>query len=485
MLNKLGPLPNKRDEATEASFQTVLMIDRDKDFASPLLTPAIYSALLLEVFPHNAGVLDLQLGSNKIQKQKLNLFVVEKSEAGVASSADMANSNSKNNNSTKCPVIRLNAQMDEIFAENRYRHFAAASSQIRQQANKIGMELKKLNNMKLDEMHDYVNRRLPKITELKAKLLRHLNASEKLIQMLGSNYRRVQTLEEDILNNVSRKQILKDIDELLTTEPQMYNTLRLLCLLHICSGITVDEFQQFVRNYCNYFGLKYVSIFPQLAQAGLLPSMAPNLQISDMSAGGSATTTATTAATTPLNKTASKLLSNISSTFAQTPFQANANRLKLMVSLSGAELEAETTNSSALSSSVASNLNLKSSTAAAAGGTLCPSYVFNRLYIPLIAQLAMFFLKSHNFEEFNSKLCMIDGMQMNGQSLKSYAQNIKSGLSKDILVAKKSTILLFVVGGLTYAEIAACNLVAKLTESQIVVASDCILSGGDLMQAAF
>lgn len=459
MLNNLGPFPKRANDNNDSDFSAMLIIDRDKDFASPLLTPATYSGLLLEIFKSNAGMLELELNKNKILQEKLSIF-------SVPSKKDNDKASNKNDTkNTKTSVIRLSGVHDEIYAENRYKHFAAASSQIRQQAKAISMELQKLNNMKLDEMHDYVNRKLPKITEMKTKLLRHLNASEKVIEMLGSNYRRVQALEEDILNNVSRKKILGDIDELLTTDGHKYNTLRMLCLLHVCAGITSDELSQFIRNYCNYFGLKYLVVFQNLAQIGLLP--VPGEETVNI-------------LSTPLNKKATKLLSNIPLNipkFQQTQFQANANRLKLMVSTAGAE---ELDNVSMASSSSASI----STTASTSNTGACPSYVFNRLYIPLVAQLCSFLLKSYNIDDLVTKLSMIEQIQINSQSLKSYGQSVKQGNAKD-LPLKNRNIFVYVVGGITYAEIAACDLISKITESQVFVASDCILSGSDLIAGAF
>lgn len=462
MLNNLGPLPKKPDETShDLDFSAMLVIDRDKDFASPLLTPAIYSGLLMEVFKSNAGILELELNNNKIKQFKLPIFAIPPKKENEKATGKQESKNLK-------PTIRLSGVHDEIYAENRYKHFAGASSQIRNQAKSISMELQKLNNMKLDEMQDYVNRKLPKITEMKTKLLRHLNASEKIIEMLGSNYRKVQMLEEDILNNVSRKKILSDIDELLTTDGHKYNILRLLCLLHICSGLTMDELSQFVRNYCNYFGLKYLPIFHNLARIGLLPV------IGEENVG---------TVTTPLNKKATKLLSNIPLNipkFQQTQFQANANRLKLMVSSAGAEELDNISVASASSTSISTTASTSSTSTLA-----CPSYVFNRLYIPLVAQLCSFLLKSSSFEDFALKVSMIDQIQINGQSVKSYSQSIKQGGVKDSLPLVKRQILVYVVGGVTYAEVAACTLISKLTESQVFLASDCILTGSDLVAGAF
>uniref|UniRef100_A0A1B0A2I8 Vacuolar protein sorting-associated protein 33B n=1 Tax=Glossina pallidipes TaxID=7398 RepID=A0A1B0A2I8_GLOPL len=442
MLQIMGPLPRKSEDNDR--FTAILMIDRDKDYAAPLLTPSIYAGLLMEVFTYNAGVLEFGINTNKIVEQKLPIFAIpteKQNKPKVKSSA-----------TDKPSIIRLNSQQDEIYSENRYKHFIDASSQIRAQAKLISLELQKLSNMKLDEMQDYVNRKLPKITELKNKLLCHLNASEKLIEMLGTNYRRTQALEEDILNNHSRKRVFNDIDELLTTDPQRYNSLRLLCLLHIWSGVTTDELIRFIRNYCNYFGHKYAGIFDHLAQAGLLPQL-----VEDASA---------------LNRTASKLLSNISLNipkFQQTAFQANAYRLKLMTS--STDNDGDNGNET---------LSATPSTSSAS-----PSYVFNRIYIPLIAQLCTYLLKANNTEDFASKVAMIEHIKMNGCTIKLYNQSVKQGEVKELLPLNKLPILVYVVGGVTYAEISACNMVAKLTESQIVVASDCILAGSDLISSAF
>lgn len=462
MLDNLGPLPREDEDDKSADFGAMLIIDREKDFASPLLTPAIYAGLLMEVFNNNAGTLELDMETNKIKQQKLSIFCIpaKKKEETPQTSSEKKN--------VKPVTIRLNGTHDEIFAENRYKHFAAASSQIRQQAKSISMELQKLNNMKLDEMHDYVNRKLPKITELKNKLVKHLNASEKVIEMLGSNYRRVQTLEEDILNNVSRKKILADIEELLATDGQIYNTLRLLCLLHVCAGISSDELSHFIRNYCNYFGLKYLTVFQHFAQIGLLPPISED--------------PSTNSNSTPLNKTATKLLSNIPLNipkFQQTTFQANANRLRLTVSSAGAE---DMDNVSATS---ASSTSVSSTASTAKTESACPSYVFNRLYIPLVAQLCSFLLKAPSMEDFVQKLSMVDNIKLNGQSLKSFSQAMKQGDTKELLPLTKRNVIVYVVGGVTYAEVAACNLIGKLTESQVFVAADCILSGADLIAGAF
>ncbi|KAH8284369.1 hypothetical protein KR018_010605 [Drosophila ironensis] len=426
MLQALGRAPEPTNPSEYGGW---LIIDRDKDYPSSLLTPAIYAGLLLEVFQQRSGEILVDNAKNKISEQRVELL-----QGGSARKVQ--------GQPTKPCSIRLNSASDEIYGDNRYKHFAQASSLIRAQVKALGLELQKLNDMRLEEMHDYVARKLPKVTELKAKVLRHLNASEIVIQMMG-NFRRLQGLEEDILNNVSRKKLLAEIDELLTTDGQRFNTLRLLCLLHHCAGVAPEELQAFARNYCNLFGHQELGVLQGLAQAGLLPQLVPE------------------------KKAPTKLLSNLPlPKFQQTEFQANANRLRLLTSFGDGQ------DGSGGSKSQASQA--------------CPSFVFNGTYIPLVAQLCSILLKSNNAEELATRLTMIEGLQLHldggaTATPKAYAAQAK----QDVFPLKVRNLFVFVVGGASYAEVAACDFVAKLTGAQITVASDSLMAGSDLIASAF
>ncbi|XP_016980923.1 vacuolar protein sorting-associated protein 33B [Drosophila rhopaloa] len=433
MLKALGKLPEPTNPPEYGGW---LIIDRDKDYPASLLTPAIYAGLLLEVFDQRSGEIVVDKLKNKISSQRVELLQGKKPKEGI-------------NPASKPCSIRLNSASDEIYGDNRYKRFAQVSSLIHAQVKALGLELQKLNDMQLEEMHDYVARKLPKLTELKSKVLRHLNASEIVIQMMG-NFRRLQTLEEDILNNVSRKRLLSEIDELMTTDGQRYNTLRLMCLLHHCAGVAPEELQIFARNYCNLFGHQELGVFQQLSQAGLLPPLVAE------------------------KKAPAKLLSNLPlPKFQQTEFQANANRLKLLTSCGDGQ-------------------DGGSSSKNQAGGVQsCPSFVFNGTYIPLIAQLCSILLKTNSAEELSSKLAMIEGLHLHQDggkiTPKAYANQLKvnGGADQDVFPLRLRNLFVFVVGGASYAEIAACDFVAKLTGAQITVASDSLMAGSDLIATAF
>lgn len=100
----------------------------------------------------------------------------------------------------------------------------------------------------------------------------------------------------------------------------------------------------------------------------------------------------------------------------------------------------------------------------------CPSYVFGGCYIPLIAQLITYLVQAQSDTELKNKLDLVNGSIIN------------KGLSKPFPLQRKS-IILCVVGGVTYAEIAALDLVEKLYNCKIVISSNSVISGNDLIDA--
>ena len=97
----------------------------------------------------------------------------------------------------------------------------------------------------------------------------------------------------------------------------------------------------------------------------------------------------------------------------------------------------------------------------------CPSYVFGGCYVPLITTIAGLLLSGSPLKEIESKLEILGSVTV--------------GRNESSVLAQRSLIL-FVIGGVTFAEIAACNLLEKLTGSKITLISDSIISGNDIAE---
>lgn len=417
---------NRRDEFKEHSdFSAMIVFDRNKDYPSCLLTPVVYSGLLNEIFTAKSGILQIDKENNRIQSGKLNFLEIPKEK----STKDISN-------------LKMNGSIDGLFNENKYRHFAEVISLLSNQAKSLGVEGGAYSrDMKINEMKDYVANKLPKVAAQKKELVRHMILCEVIVEDLGEHFEKLQTLEESLINNQNKKQILQSIDEILSIDPHRLNTLRLISLLHLTIGLTTDESVNFMTNYLNAFGFKFMSVFTNLSSANLFPDLSNYV------------------------KTKIPLNIPISLPKWQNQFQVDAKKLNLI------PIESQSENSRKDPS--------------------CPSFVFSGTYIPLIAQLASILLKSENFDEILTKLGHLEQMKISAKScfmktIKEYSAGLKRGeFSGDVFPLKPRTLFIFIVGGVTYAEIAACNLIEKLTGSKIVLASNCIISGSDLMEAAF
>lgn len=423
----------------------LVIIDRDQDYASSLLTPATYSGLLSEIFTINCGNLELNVSETKLKKGKLDFgTVVEKTQK-------------------KNPVMILDSSVDNLYGEIKHRHFSEVLSVLSSKAKLLKNE--DIKALGLEEIKYFVANKLQQITLYKQNLVNHVLACETIIQEMSNRFENIKLTETDMMNNRNKKSNFSFVDENFGTDIHMYNSLRLMCLLSLTQGLSSDEYNSLLNKYLLAFGQKYLPVFTSLINTGLLvqpTSQKLSLNISN--------------------------LSNISDKLPkwQNTFQNVANKLK-QLPLNPDKVE-------------------KSS----------PSYVFNGGYVPLISVICNTILTSDSLSEVLTKLSSLNDLKI-GEKVIS---NIKDGTeslsekfsnlkvkpeldfgSKDAktvakaiktdqrlstaLPLKPKTVLVYVIGGVNYAEIAACEVVQKETASKIYIASDSIKSGGDVMAAHF
>lgn len=98
----------------------------------------------------------------------------------------------------------------------------------------------------------------------------------------------------------------------------------------------------------------------------------------------------------------------------------------------------------------------------------CMSYVFGGCYIPLIGQILSSILSSAPLKELETKLEAFGPLSIHNNGGFPLTSRV---------------ILVCVVGGITYAEVAACNLLESLTGSKIIVMSDQVVSGNDIVNS--
>uniref|UniRef100_A0A182UGZ2 Vacuolar protein sorting-associated protein 33B n=1 Tax=Anopheles melas TaxID=34690 RepID=A0A182UGZ2_9DIPT len=445
----------------EPEYSAMLILDRDRDYPACLLTPVVYCGLLLEIQPLNSGSLAVDGECNKIKNGKLAFL----QEQGAAAASKQQETTS----------LRMSGAQDMIYLEHRYRHFSEVISLLSAQAKALGLEGKAYTReMKLHEMKEYVTHKLPKVAAAKKELFKHLRLCETIVEEIGANFEKHQMIEESILTNTNRKQIMNYILELLSSDAHRYNTLRLICLYHVTIGLTGEDMTRLMTGYLNAFGYRHLSLFHSLFQARLFPDM------------------------TNLSKT--KILSQISIPTLKTPFQIEANKLKQLPTDANDTATTATTPTTDRDGGLTGGVQSTGGGSVAAGGKTCPSYVFNGNYIPLVTQLTNLIFAASSFDNLNTRLGHLERLKVSGRSLTASGQpgdhtqcaprSIKELSASSHKVAlnqllpfKEKTMFIFIVGGITYAEIAACHLLERTIGAKIVLSSDRIIAGHDLIES--
>ncbi|XP_052902097.1 vacuolar protein sorting-associated protein 33B [Anopheles moucheti] len=446
-------------EAKEPEYAAMLILDRDRDYPACLLTPVVYCGLLLEIQNLNSGSLSVDGDSNKIKLGKL-AFLQQQQDLTQHENASKQEATS----------LRMSGTQDMIYLEHRYRHFSEVISLLSAQAKTLGLEGKAYTReMKLQEMKDYVTNKLPKVAAAKKELFKHLRLCETIVEEIGANFEKHQMIEESILTNTNRKQIMNYILELLSSDAHKYNTLRLICLYHVTIGLTGEDMTKLMTAYLNAFGYRYLAVFYNLFQARLFPD------------------------TTNLSKT--KILSQISIPTMKTPFQIEANKLKQLPTDANESVPgtAGSDRDAGLAGVASGGINV--------GGKACSSYVFNGNYIPLITQLTHMIFAASSFDQLNTRLGHLERLKVSGRVLQGSnqpsvdtfaspktikelsASSHKAALNQ-LFPFQEKTMFIFIVGGITYAEIAACHLLERTLGAKIVLSSDRIIAGHDLIESA-
>ncbi|CAG9790749.1 unnamed protein product [Diatraea saccharalis] len=421
----------------------LILIDRNQDYPASLLTPATYSGLLSEIFDINCGHLDLNVKETKYKKGKLDFGLEEKKVAD------------------KNAVMTLDSSIDNLYGEIKHRHFSEVLSVLSSKAKLLKNE--DIKALGIQEMKHYVATKLQQVTLYKQNLVNHVLACETIISEMSNKFENLKNTENDMLNNQNKKSNFNFVDEHFGTDIHIYNSLRLMCLLSLTQGLSYEEYNTLVSKYVLAFGYKFLYVFNNLVNAGLLvqpSSVKLSLNIST--------------------------LGNLSDRLPkwQSGFQATANKLKQLPS------QPEKVGSSS------------------------PSYVFNGGYVPLVAVICNVILTSETLTDVLAKLSALNDFKIGGsiasmlkdgmETLNEKLSNMKlqtdlefgckdvRSLSKvmktdpnfgNVFPLKPKSVLVYVVGGVNYAEIAACDVIQKTTCSKIYIASDCVMNGGDLISS--
>ncbi|XP_028135863.1 vacuolar protein sorting-associated protein 33B [Diabrotica virgifera virgifera] len=377
----------------ESDFGALIIMDRNIDYTSALLTPGTYAALLAEIYNVSAGICEKK-------EEKLEKFDTKCNPLPEKQSINFS----------------LDSNVDSIYYDIKNRYFTEVLSVLSNLTKELKTEKMSSREMALDEIKQYVQTQLHATKSKKKFITNHLQAAESIINILGHRYENQKMVEHNIVRNNDRALNLNYLEEVLNTENDKYITLRLFCLLILYQPMSESEIRTFWLKFLHQFGFSYGFAFHNLLNIGFIPESVETSNSLNIQG---------------------KLKIPI---FSSSNSQINSKNLK--------QIPPDPT-----------AVNLKFPT--------CTSYVFGGNYIPLITQIAGMILNSIPLDEIRTKLEVFGHLSLRNE--RGYP-------------LQNRMVLIYMIGGVTYAEIAACNLLETLTGTQIVILSDRVVTGNYLMQ---
>lgn len=214
----------------------MLIIDRSVDYASVLLSPLTYEALLNEVFQNICGTIDLDERVTKGDHVKLQL-----------------------------------TSKDKMFVKIRAQHFTNIFSSLSSYAKQLKAQQTKAANMNINEMKSFVQKDLKDLQNQSKAVALHIGACEVIQQEKGPIYEYVLPLEHGLVTGSVYKETITYLEEAMAQRQPLTTMLRLMCLISLCNnGISSGDYERIKHQFLQTYGFDKLMTFQTLKKMGLL-----------------------------------------------------------------------------------------------------------------------------------------------------------------------------------------------------------------------
>ena len=224
--------------SSSRDISTLIIVDRSVDFASVLLSPLTYEALLNEVFNNICGTIDLDERVTKGDHVKLQM-----------------------------------TSKDRMFMKIRAQHFTNIFSSLSSYAKQLKAQQTKAANMSINEMKSFVQKDLKDLQNQSKAVALHIGACEVIQQEKGPIYEYTLPLEHGLLTGSVYKETIAYLEEAMAQRQPIFSVLRLMCLLSFCNnGISSSDYDRLKHQFLQTYGFDKLLAFQTLKKMGLLTS---------------------------------------------------------------------------------------------------------------------------------------------------------------------------------------------------------------------
>lgn len=239
-----------------AEIESLVVIDREVDFATPLLTQLTYEGLIDELvgIKHNQADVDTSVTGGNSTPQ--------------AQESSKASQQSKQGQKRK---IQLDAS-DQLFNQLRDANFAIVGDILNKVARRLETDYETRHTAKTTtELREFVNK-LPTYQLEHQSLRVHTNLAEEIMRNTRSDtFRKILEVQQNDAAGADPTYQHSIIEELIARDVPLKTVLRLLCLESCMSGgLRPKDLENFKRQVVQAYGHQHLLTFSALEKMELL-----------------------------------------------------------------------------------------------------------------------------------------------------------------------------------------------------------------------
>lgn len=268
-----------------ATLDSLIIIDRDVDFATLLLTQLTYEGLIEETvgIVHNHAVVDSSISGATQQSQ------------------------SSTSNTTSTPNLKSKIKLDSsdsLYSQIRSTNFAVVGALLNKVARRLESDYEGRHSARTTtELGNFV-KKLPAYQQEHQSLRIHTNLAEDIMKHTRSEtFSRVLEVQQNIAAGTDASYQHDNIEELIAREARLSTVLRLLCLEScISGGLRPRDLDSFKLQILHAYGYQHLLTLNALEKMELLqPRSSANALLLPIPSSSSASSGASSQAGTKTN----------------------------------------------------------------------------------------------------------------------------------------------------------------------------------------
>ena len=418
-----------------SEIDSLIVIDRESDFSSALLTQLTYE-----------GLIDEEFGISRSQAE------IDTSIIGSASTSE-PNQHGHAAAQHQKRKVKLDGS-DKLYASLRDANFAIVGSLLNRVARRLQSDYEERHGQKsVAELREFVSK-MPGYQAEQQSLKTHTSLAEEILKNTRTDiFRKMLEVQQNLVAGVDSTAVIEIIEQLIARDAPLTTVLRLICLQSVSiGGIAQKTYDSLRRQVVQAYGYQHLLTFSALKKMGLLQPRASGGAFAITGAAGPAQgeTTNYAAARRQLHL----IMDDVSEQDPHDIAYAYSGYAPLSIRILQCVLQKPYLTT--LRTTSATSLTSASTSTATSDGW--------RGFESVLA---------------NIKGPTVDEVQTSGDRA-SRAKQVLEGRG-----GKKLT-LVFFLGGVTFAEVAAVRFLAKQEEAKrrVVVCTTGIVSGERMMRAA-